>query len=58
MHTCLRAPANPGDNMIHEVIAPKSNKRAYIIREEVEFLHVGQAEQHKEHAVLPQQHAS
>lgn len=44
--------------MIHAVTAPNNNISAYIIRVDVEFLHDGQAEQHREHAVLPQQHAS
>lgn len=56
--TFLSASANPGDNMIQAAMAPKSNIRAYIIRDEVEFLHDGQAAQHKEQAVLPQQQAS
>lgn len=58
VYTFFRASASPGDNIIHEATAPKSNMRAYIMRDDVEFLHDGHAAQHKEHAVLPQQQAS
>lgn len=40
------------------VIVPTSNIKAYIIRDDVEFLQEGHAEQHSEQAVLPQQQAS
>jgi hypothetical protein len=38
--------------------APNNNINAYINRVEVELRHDGQAEQHSEHAVPVQQHAS
>lgn len=44
--------------MMQAVIVTSSNITAYIIRVDVEFLHVGQAEQHKLQAALPQQQAS
>lgn len=56
--TFLKESCNPGDNVIHAAIVPNSSKSAYIIRVEVEFRHDGQALQHNEQAVLPQQHAS
>lgn len=39
-------------------IVPTNSIRAYMILEDVEFLHEGHAEQHREHAALPQQQAS
>ena len=39
-------------------IVPINNITAYINRDDVEFLHEGHAEQHKEQAALPQQQAS
>lgn len=39
-------------------MVPTNSIKAYIIREDVEFLHDGHAEQHKEQAVLPQQQAN
>lgn len=43
---------------MHAVMVPTSNMMAYMSRVEVEFRHDGHAEQHKEHAALPQQQAS
>lgn len=37
---------------------PTKSITAYMMRVVVEFRAVGQAEQHSEHAALPQQHAS
>lgn len=48
----------PGARVIAETIAPTNNIRAYMRREDVEFLHDGQAEQHNEHAVPVQQQAN
>lgn len=39
-------------------IITSSSMTAYMSRVEVELAHDGHAEQHKEHAALPQQHAS
>nr|CAI5866004.1 unnamed protein product [Callosobruchus analis] len=56
--TFLRTPSSPGDNVMQAAIVPTNNINAYMILVEVEFLHDGHAEQHKEQAALPQQHAS
>lgn len=58
IYTFLNASCKPGDNVIAAAMVDKSSIKAYIIRLEVEFLHDGHAEQHREHAALPQQHAS
>lgn len=52
-HSC-----KPGAKVIAETIAPNNNIIAYISRVDVEFLHDGHAEQHKEHAVPVQQQAN
>ena len=44
--------------MIHAMMVATSKSKAYMIREEVEFLHEGQAAQHREQAADPQQHAN
>lgn len=44
--------------MMQATMVPKSIMIAYMMREEVEFLHDGQAEQQRLHAADPQQHAS
>lgn len=54
----LSQSCKPGANAIAETIAPTNNIRAYMRRVDVEFLHDGQAEQHKEHAVPVQQQAN
>lgn len=56
--TDFKASSKPGDRVMHAAIVPTNNIRAYIILEDVEFLHDGHAEQHKEQAVLPKQQAS
>lgn len=43
---------------MHATTVPSSIMMAYMMREEVEFLHDGQAEQHRLQAADPQQHAS
>lgn len=48
----------PGASVIAETMAPNRSIMAYIKRVDVEFLHDGHAEQHSEHAVPVQQHAS
>ncbi|KAG7174202.1 hypothetical protein Hamer_G003106 [Homarus americanus] len=50
--------SSPGESIIQATIVPISIMTAYIMRVEVEFLHDGQAEQHKLHAADPQQQAS
>lgn len=56
--TFVKACCSPLDNVMQAAIVVTNNIRAYIIREEVEFLHDGQAEQQSEHAVLVQQQAN
>ena len=43
---------------MHAAIVPTNSIRAYMTLDDVELRHEGHAEQHKEQAVLPQQHAS
>lgn len=43
---------------MHAIIVPANNITAYIILVDVELRHDGQAVQQREHAALPQQHAS
>lgn len=52
-HSC-----KPGANVMADTMAPNSNMMAYMRRVDVEFLHDGHAEQHREHAVPVQQQAS
>lgn len=42
---------------MQEAIKPKRRNKEYTILVDVEFLHVGQALQHKPQAALPQQQA-
>lgn len=44
--------------MTQAAIMTSSSITAYMSRVEVELAHDGHAEQHSEHAALPQQHAS
>lgn len=53
----FRVPCNPGDRAIAPNIVPTSNMKAYINREDVEFLQEGQALQHME-AAVPVQHSA
>lgn len=48
----------PGAKAMPDTMAPTNNISAYIRREDVEFLHDGQAEQHSEQAVPVQQQAN
>jgi len=43
---------------MHDTTVVNNSIKAYIIRVDVEFLHDGQAAQHKLQAALPQQQAS
>lgn len=43
--------------MMHPTTVPNKSITAYIMRVDVELRHAGHAA-HREHAVLPQQHAS
>lgn len=56
--TFFKTSCNPGDKVIQATTVPTNNIIAYISREDVEFLHDGHAEQHREHAALPQQQAN
>lgn len=47
----------PGIKTMQEAIKPKRRNKEYTILVDVEFLHVGQALQHKPQAALPQQQA-
>ena len=47
----------PGIKTIQDAIRPKRRNREYTILVDVEFLHVGQALQHKPQAAVPQQQA-
>ena len=49
---------SPGLSMMHAVMVPRRSMIAYMILEELEFLHDGQAWQQRPQAALPQQHAS
>lgn len=51
----LRVPCRPGDKAMAPKIVPTSNMKAYMKRDEVEFLHDGQALQHIL-AAVPVQH--
>jgi len=44
--------------MMQATIVPPSSNTAYAILDALEFLHVGQALQHKLHAALPKQQAA
>lgn len=43
---------------MHAATVEISNMSVYMRRDDVELVHDGHAEQHREHAVLPQQQAS
>jgi len=53
----FRVPCNPGESAIAPSTVPTSNMKAYMKRDEEEFLQVGQAEQHMLAAVPVQQSA-
>jgi len=44
--------------MMHAIMVPPNNSAAYAMRDALEFLHDGHAEQHRLHAALPKQHAT
>lgn len=56
--TFLSASCNPGAKVIQAAIVLSNSMIAYMILVDVELRHDGQAEQHNEHAALPQQHAN
>lgn len=56
--TFISVPCNPGANVIQAVTMTRRSITAYMSLVDVELAQEGHAEQQREHAVLPQQHAN
>ena len=48
----------PGANMTQDITNPSKRNKVYMMRDDVEERHDGQALQHKPHAALPKQQAT